>query len=222
MRYFAWIKLIAAIAAFIHTPAYAQEPDDALRIYAVNVSRTSPQAAAPLISSGIYLGSGTIITAAHVVGPSLRVLIAGQELPADVIKQGSSETIDLALLSIDQTNLPVGLRLRRNPICEEPPKTAEIVIVVVSSKTERSRIKSLNGSNNFVEAATNGDSGSGVYRVQKACLLGILNSKISDFYYRLDRGRMVRDLGMGSIEVAKHFVPASDIVNFIPSELRLQ
>ena len=201
-------------------PSNAQNPDDdALRVYAVNIIRTPQQSNGRLINSGIYLGRGALITAAHVVGPNLRVLIAGEELPAEVIKQGSFETTDLALLSVDRTHLPVSLLLRRNPLCKEPPKAGDIVIVVVPGGTARSRILSRNGSNNFIDGSTAGDSGSGIFH-HKGCLLGILNAKISDFYYRMENGQMVRDLGRGSIEVAKHFVAASEIVHFIPPEFR--
>ena len=213
-----WFGIIITTAASISVPSKAQNPDDALRVYAVKVILTPPQSNSPLISSGVYLGRGAILTAAHVVGPNLRVVIAGQELPADVIKLGSSET-DLALLSVDQTHLPVSLLLRRNPLCKEPPKARDTVIVVVPGGTARSRIISRNGSNNFIDVSTAGDSGSGVFH-HKGCLLGILNAKISDFYYRMENGNMVRDLGRGSIEVAKHFVSASDIVNFVPPEFR--
>ena len=76
-----------------------------------------------------------MITAAHVVGhwPFLthpRVLIAGQDLPAKVIKQGSFETTDLALLSVDEAKLPISLRLRRNPLCSGSPKVGTEVIDV--------------------------------------------------------------------------------------------
>jgi len=214
-----WFGIIITTVASISVPSNAQNLDDALRVYAVKVIRTLPQSNGPLISSGVYLGRGAIITAAHVVGSNLRVLIAGQELPAEVIKQGSFETTDLALLSVDRTHLPVSLLLRRNPLCKEPPKADDIVIVVVPGGTARSRILSRNGSNNFIDVSTAGDSGSGIFH-HKGCLLGILNAKISDFYYRMENGQMVRDLGRGSIEVAKHFVAASEIVHFIPPEFR--
>ena len=213
-----WFGIVIITVAFISVPSKAQNPDDALRVYAVKVILTPPQSNSPLISSGVYLGRGAILTAAHVVGPNLRVVIAGQELPADVIKLGSSET-DLALLSVDQTHLPVSLLLRRNPLCKEPPEAGDTVIVVVPGGTARSRIISRNGSNNFIDVSTAGDSGSGVFH-HKGCLLGILNAKISDFYYRMENGLMVRDLGRGSIEAAKHFVSVSEIVKFIPPEFR--
>lgn len=42
-------------------------PDGALRIYAVNVVKTSPFEK-PFTGYGIYLGKGAVITAAHVIG----------------------------------------------------------------------------------------------------------------------------------------------------------
>ncbi len=94
----------------------------------------------PFTGYGIYLGQGAVITAAHVLGrwpyfiSNPRVLIAGQELPAKVIRTGSPGTTDLAILSVDETRLPVSLRLRRNPLCKEPPQAGENVIVVVPGR----------------------------------------------------------------------------------------
>jgi hypothetical protein len=119
------------IAATYSVPSYAQNPDDALKIYAVNVVRHPPQFKEPLVSSGIYLGRGVVITVAHVIAPNLRVLIAGRDLPVNVIKQGSPDTTDLAFLSVDEFNLPVSLLLRRIPLCKEPPKAGDNALIVV-------------------------------------------------------------------------------------------
>jgi hypothetical protein len=151
MRLAAWLGVVIIAATCISVPVQAQgrdgslSPDDSLRVYAVNVVHDRPLEE-PFTGYGIYLGRGAVITAAHVMGrwPSFiskpRVLIAGQEFPAKVIKQGSFETIDLAVLSVDEARLPVSLRLRRNPLCKEPPKAGENVIVVLSYGTARSRI----------------------------------------------------------------------------------
>ena len=209
------------LAATYSASSYAQNPDDALKVYAVNVVRDHPQSKEPFVSSGIYLGQGMVITVAHVIGPNLRVRIAGRDLRVDIIKQGSSDTTDLALLSVDELNLPVSLLLRRNPLCKEPPKAGDNVVVVVAGGTVRSRIISRGGINAFIgDVSTTGDSGSGVFDAQKRCLLGVLNAKISDFYYLVKNGSVVRDLGRGSIDTAKHFVPASEIADFIPPEFR--
>ena len=240
MRLAAWFGFIIIAAANISAPAHAQSPDgslspdDSLRIYAVNVVHSRPFKE-PFVGYGIYLGQGAVITAAHVVGrwPSFisnpRVLIAGQELPAKIIKEGSFETIDLALLSVDEERLPVSLRLRRNPLCKEPPKAGENVIVVLSYGTVRSRIisprllppKYRTNFNTFInDVSIAGGSGSGVFDAERKCLLGILSSKIWEYNYRMENGRMVRDLARNTIDIARHFVPASTIAEFIPPEFR--
>jgi hypothetical protein len=72
--------------------AHAQATDDSLRVYAVNIGT----------NHGVYLGKGLVITAAHAVGrvsqtkPSVR--IAGMDLPANAIKEGAYERVDLTLL----------------------------------------------------------------------------------------------------------------------------
>jgi len=240
MRLVAWFDFIIIAAATISVPVHAQSldgslsPDDSLRIYAVNVVHSRPLEE-PFIGYGIYLGQGAVITAAHVLGrwPSFisnpRVLIAGQELTAKVIKEGSSETIDLAVLSVDEARLPVSLRLRRNPLCKEPPKAGDDVIVVLSYGTARSRIifpqllppKYRTNFNTFItDVSIAGGSGSGIFHAERKCLLGILTSKIWNYQYRMENGRIVRDLSRNTIDIARHFVPASTIVEFLPPEFR--
>jgi hypothetical protein len=238
MRLAAWFGFIAIAAAT--APLHAQSldgslsPDDSLRIYAVNVVHSRPFEE-PFIGYGIYLGQGAVITAAHVVGrwPSFisnpRVLIAGQELPAKIIKEGSFETIDLALLSVDEARLPVSLRLRRNPLCKEPPRAGEDVIVVLSYGTVRSRIifpqllppRYRTNFNTFIsDVPIAGGSGSGVFRAERKCLLGILTSKIWEYNFRMENERIVRDLARNTVDIARHFVPTSTIVEFMPPEFR--
>ena len=86
--------------------AHAQDTDNSLRLYAVHIIRHPPE---PWTGYGVYLGKGLVITAAHVVGwasrtnPSVR--IAGLELPAQAIKEGSLHWgVDLTLLAIDEQN----------------------------------------------------------------------------------------------------------------------
>src|SRR5664280_829284 len=229
MRLAAWFGLItiAAATAPLHaqSPDGSLSPDDSLRIYAVNVVHNRPLKE-PFIGYGIYLGQGAVITAAHVLGrwPSFisspRVLIAGQEFPAKVIKNGSSETIDLALLSVDEARLPISLRLRRNPLCKEPPKAGENIIVALSYGTVRSRIVSpqllppkyrANFNTFIIDVPIAGGSGSGLFHAERKCLLGILTSVIWQYNYRLENGRIIRNLARNTIDIARHFVPASEI-----------
>ena len=233
MRLAAWLGFIIIAASCISVPVQAQSPDEELKVYAVNVVKTPPFEK-QFTGYGIYLGHGTVITAAHVVGhwPAFtnpRVLVAGQDLPAKVIKEGSFETVDLALLSVDEEHLPISLRLRPNPLCKEPPKAGEDVIVVLSYGTVRSRIifpqllppKYRTSFNTFInDVWIAGGSGSGVFHAERKCLLGILSSKIWNYNYRMENGRMVRDLARNTMDIARHFVPASEIAEFIPPEYR--
>ena len=121
----------------------ADPADEALRLYAVHIVQNPPQ---EWTGYGIYLGKGLILTAAHVVGSAAKtkpsVHIAGLELHAKAIKEGSFDWVDLTLLSIDEEKLPVNLRMRRMPLCQRPPWAGEPVIVAVPEATARSRIMS--------------------------------------------------------------------------------
>jgi hypothetical protein len=205
--------------------AFAESTDDSLLVYAVNIHRTPMQSWGP--GYGIYLGKGLFITAAHVAGHTWftrpKVAIAGTEYPTKVVKAGDLETIDLTLLSVDENRLPSRLALRRNPLCTQPPWPGEPVITVVPEGTARSRILSPQrlpkDARKFdtviADVARTGNSGSGVFDAEKKCLLGIISRKISE--YRSPKG------GPGKRELhdlAKYFVPASAIAQFIPTELR--
>ena len=209
------------VAASVLLGAAAPDPaDDSLRIYAVYIIQDPPQFS---FGYGIYLGKGLVITAAHVVGqvsdtkPSVR--IAGMDLPASAIKEGSFEQVDLTLLSIDEQKLPVSLRMRRMPLCDIPPRAGEPVIVAVPEGTARSHIMSpqllppvyrMKFPTVISDVASTGNSGSGVFDAGRKCLLGIMSRKIQ---FRLNPEGELKDL-------AKYFVPASTIQAFIPAQYR--
>ena len=206
------------------SPVRAENADDSLLVYAVNIHQTPMQTWGP--GYGIYLGKGLFLTAAHVAGRTWftrpKVAIAGTEYPTKVIKAGDFETIDVTLLSVDESLLPSRLALRRNPLCAKPPWPGEPVITVVPEGTARSRIMSPQRLPLSVrkfdtvisDVAETGNSGSGVFDAEKKCLLGIMSRKISE--YRTDRSTGKREL----YDMAKYFVPASVIAQFIPAELR--
>src|SRR5262249_49155226 len=94
----------------------AQEAESTLSAFAARIQMRTWSGA------GIYLERGIFITAAHVIGRNSRatepkILVAGIEYPSRILKQGSFETIDLTLLGVDEGQLPMRLRLRRNPLC---------------------------------------------------------------------------------------------------------
>ena len=210
-------------ASVVIGPARAQQPapDDHLRVYAVNVVKKAPFEK-QFTGYGIYLGKGMVITAAHVVGnwPALthpRVLVAGLDLPATVVKQGSLEETDLALLSVDETQLPVSLRLRRNPLCAAQPLFGARAIVVYPEKSvETHTVSPLFIAPKFrakfgsLIAEPQG-SGTGVFDAERRCLLGIISRKIPKYTYRRQNGRLsTSDAGW-----AGYYVPASAIAVFL-------
>jgi S1-C subfamily serine protease len=203
--------------------AQAQSTDDSLRIYAADILHNPPQ---PWTGYGIYLGRGLVITAAHVVGSASQtnpvVRIASIELPAKAIKEGSTERVDLTLLSIDEKKLPIYLQMRRMPLCEKPPWPGEPVIVAIPESTARSRVVSaqllpLDVRTKFPtlirDVATTGNSGSGVFDAGSKCLLGIMSRKLFVRPSTSDTEGEEKD-------IAKYFVPASTIRAFIPTEYR--
>ena len=183
--------------------------DDALRIYAVHVGGSL---------YGVYLGRGLIITAAHVVGSSSApVQIAGLDLPGRVLRKSPFEQQDLALLSVDERKLPVSLRLRRMPLCQGRPVVGAAVIVAIPEGTARSQILSPGALPPDVRSQfptvishvkSTGNSGSGVFDAEKHCLLGVMSRKI------IQRSPS----GESSMDIAKYFVPAYIIREFIPPE----
>jgi hypothetical protein len=201
--------------------AGAADTDDSLRTYyAVRIVQHPEQS---WTGYGIYLGHGLVITAAHVVGQASRtrpsVRISGLDLPAQVIREGAYEQVDLTVLSIDEQNLPVSLRMRRMTLCEKPPWVGQPVIVAIPEGTARSHIASpmsvprnlrTKFSTVIADVASTGNSGSGVFAAGQKCLLGIMSRKIQVRSTSNDQAK----------DVAKYFVPASTIREFIPASYR--
>ena len=205
-------------------PNYAQPTDDSLRTYAVDIWQEPPQSWGP--GRGVYLGKGLVLTAAHVVTPVARtkpmVHIAGMELPATAVKEGSWERVDLTLLSIDEQKLPIYLQMRRMPLCENKPWPGEPVIVAIPQGTARSHIMlpallpaefQKKFSTVISDVATTGNSGSGVFDAGQKCLLGIISLKL---YQTPSSGAPENE----HKDIAKYFVPASIIRTFIPPQYR--
>ena len=165
--------------------------------------------------SGVYLKPGLIITAAHLTAADAKmgVRVAGVVLPAQVLKQGSFEDVDLSLLLVDQEKVPA--RLPRMDLCEAPPWPGDAVIVVDAERAARSHIVSpqilhytlRNKFSTLIgDVATTGNSGSGVFDPNRKCLLGIMSRKF-----------MSQTTG-GDKDIAKYFVPAMAIRDFMPAE----
>jgi hypothetical protein len=216
----------ALVLAVLWQPACAQSADDTLLPYAVHIHQTPMQSWGP--GSGIYLGKGLFITAAHVAGRTWltrpKIAIAGSEYPTRVVKEGSLEGTDLTLLSVEEELLPGRLRLRRNAICTDPPKPGQEVVTIVPGSAVRSHILAPDRlpvgtrsrfSTVIADVARTGNSGSGVFDVKRKCLLGIMSRKISQTYHRPGSRKTE------TLDIAKYFVPASEIATFLPANLQL-
>jgi hypothetical protein len=173
---------------------------------------------------GVYLGKGLVLTAAHVAGrtdPWVR--IGGELLQSQTIKRGAFGTVDLTLVQIDERQLPVSIRIRRMPICQEGPWPGERVVVAIPEGTARSEVLSPlflpAGTQQFdtviKDVATTGNSGSGVFDLAQKCLLGIMSRKITRTVVHSENGVSRTQ----QQDIAKYFVPAAVIKTFIPPGL---
>lgn len=213
------VLLGAVFLLFLTSSGWTETADESLRAYAVNVHRTPVQ---PWPGYGIFLGNGLFITAAHVAGRGWmtrpKVVIAGQEYPTRVVKEGSFEGTDLTLLAIDENLLPMRLRLRRTILCKAPPWPGEQIVTVIPEAVVRSHVISPDrlpaGVRKFstviADVARTGNSGSGVFDARQRCLLGIMSRKISVSSSRTGKTE--------THDIAKYFVPASEIAAFLPKD----
>jgi trypsin-like peptidase len=166
--------------------------------------------------SAIYLTPDLVITAAHVAGGwtgDIQARIAGTDVPARHLKTGKFEDSDLALFSVDRQKLPASVGQIQASLCAAPAWEGDPVIVVDREWVSRSRIASpmmldphYRGkfATLIADIATTGNSGSGVFDPAHECLLGIMSRK----FFK------------AGVDLAKYFVPASEIREFIPTELR--
>ena len=213
MRFALTVCLVMTLSAPAFSEA-AEKESGAPWIVAASIIRNGGPS-----GSGVYLKSGLIITAAHLTAAdaNMGVRIAGVGLPASVVKQGALEDVDLSLLSVDQEKLPARIGPFQMQLCEAPPWPGDPVIVVDDARATRSHIISpqvlpfglrSKFSTLIADVATTGNSGSGVFDPNRKCLLGIMSRKFT------------ADTKGGPRDIAKYFVPAIEIRNFIPVEFR--
>ncbi len=209
----ALLMLLFCWASF-SPPTKADDSDRSLLLSAVAINQNANSRS----GVGIYLGNGFVLTASHVVGRAVSVTVAGRELPTRIVKKDSFEQSDLALLSIDEEQLPIPLRPKEIFLCKTPPTPGQDVITVVPEEIVHSHILSpvwlprdVRKYNTVIsDVARTGNSGSGVFDAKEKCLLGIMSRKITE-NFRQDH------LGInGSFDVAKYFVPVSVIAEFLP------
>ncbi len=220
-----WFGFALVLAGAITMPALAQVPDAALQVYGVNVVKTPPFKK-QFTGYGIYMGQGRVLTAAHVVGhwpffTHPRVLVAGQDLPAKVVKQRFAK-VDLALLSIDESRLPISLRLRRNQLCKTSPPIGTEVVDVLPQATSRAHIISPTSISSALQGRfdslidTPKLSGTGIFDPERQCLLGIVSEKAEKYDYQMQNGHAV----WAPDGFAGYFVSVAKITKFLPKDLQ--
>jgi S1-C subfamily serine protease len=217
----------ALAGLFVISASYvvnAEDSDRSLIDYAVTIN----QAGQSRSGTGVYFGDGFVLTASHVVGGGFlhgpTVTIAGQQIPARTVKQDTFEQSDLALLSVDEQLIPMNLRERKLSLCEKPPWPGQDVVVVVPEEAVHSHVMSpvwlpqevRQYDTVISDVANTGNSGSGVFDAQTMCLHGIMSRKISQVHTRKDTGNKE------TFDIAKYFVPASKIREFLPQDLRVK
>jgi hypothetical protein len=211
------IPLIASLAIALPGCGHAAGPDEAFLPYFVTVNG----------GAGIYLGNGLILSVAHVVGGGIvnkpKVTIAGRNLVATLVKESPFEQLDLALLQIDETTLPVSLRLRRIPLCEGRLWPGEEIVSLSAQGPVRSHIlaptslpaETRKFSSVFRDDGNTGMSGTAVFEAQRKCLVGIVSRGISQVSSEKGTDKKT------TRNLAKYFVPAPVIASFMPKQLRL-
>src|SRR5262249_179701 len=115
------------LSAFAMSGAQAEPTDDSLGVYVVRILLGAEQS---LGGAGVYLGNRLVITAAPVAGANTSGLgIDGLNVAAKLVKTGTFPRLDLSLVAMDEDKLPVSLRMRRMPLCQQPPRVGVAVIV---------------------------------------------------------------------------------------------
>jgi len=183
------MKRLALLAALLCLPA-AAEPPEAPLASALGVQIEKPAGDNLHFSqgSGVFLGGGLVLTAAHVVqvnpaDPTVTVIMDGWRTQARIAARAAGG-LDLALLKIDPAELSSQRRaLSAVQLCTTGAAANQPVIVaalggVSLSHTVAAPISSpaLTGDWTDILATGfgHGASGGGVFDAQKGCLIGIL------------------------------------------------
>ncbi len=207
------MKRLALLLSLLALPAAAEPPDAAL-VGALGVQIEKPAGDGVHFSqgSGVYLGDGLVLTAAHVItvnpaDTSATVVMDGWRNDAKLVATGQP-SLDLALLRVTPESISLQRRaLKPVEACAAGTVPNQPVVVtslgtVSLSKTVGTQIKSnsLNGdwSNILATGYGHGASGGGLFDAQKGCLAGII---------------IIEATG-GAIELTQ-FVPAAQIGMFL-------
>lgn len=183
------MKRLALLLALIALPAGA-EPDGAPLAAAFGVELQKPAGDNVHFQhgSGVFLGGGLILTAAHVVTinpqePDVTVIMDGWKTAAKVAAI-APDGLDIALLKIDPSEISAPRKaLAPVHLCSGAAAANQPVIVVSEGKVslsatinEKIDSPALKGDWTDILATgyTHGASGGGVFDASKGCLIGII------------------------------------------------
>ena len=196
MRYSAIPILLCLLAV----PALAEDPSPQETM--VHVQKPAGDGVTFSHGSGVYLGGGLILTAAHVVEmdkahPEVKILFYEQVIVGgEVVLNGRtfSPDLDLALIRVEPSALTPRLRDEApTAVCSTNPGLDSSMLVaaegkVTSAKTIPSALERRDTASNNTNGWTNilstgyhhGASGGGVFDPDKNCLEGVISLELSD------------------------------------------
>lgn len=144
--------------------------------------------------SGIYLGHGFVLTAAHVVKmdpdhPQVTVVIDSNRTPGNVVLMNALENVDLALIKLDNRGLMPQRRTQAGvSICTYNPGKSQPAVVISQGLVTRTSTLPLYTKTppNMVQwthmlavGLHPGNSGGGVFDPSEGCLWGVVVQEIS-------------------------------------------
>jgi hypothetical protein len=183
------MKKLALLAALLAAPVLAEPPDTALAgALGVQIEKPAGDHVHFAQGSGVYLGNGLILTAAHVVAvdpgnPVSSVIMDGWKSEAKLVATGQNG-LDLALLRIEPSEISRTRQgLKPLDLCAAGTAPNQPVVVAAQGQVSLSQTvgtainaPALKGdwSNILATGYTHGASGGGLFDANKGCLAGII------------------------------------------------
>ena len=180
------MAVILLLSGMCHAWAQSTPADLGVRVEkAVGDGKTFSQ------GSGVLIGGGLVLTAAHVVkvnprDPTVIVLIEGRRVPGRVVFSDASP--DVAFIKVERSTMSALSRSRAASFCDHDPGPGAPVVVDAIGQTTRSVTvvapdnpphRPGDWTATLGTGYHQGSSGGGVFDAATGCLLGILIYEVS-------------------------------------------